>query len=121
MPLAYVLNPLDRRASDRPNADWVLQQRQQFHQSRLVENTIPSNIHFQEAIRRATELFQSGHYSAVDAAHHANALVAQTILKQATLLSYIDAFWMLAMLCLIAFPLAFFLRAIPLGKPGPGH
>ncbi|HEY8194335.1 MAG TPA: DHA2 family efflux MFS transporter permease subunit [Hyphomicrobium sp.] len=99
----------------------VLQQRQQFHQSRLVENTIPSNIHFQEAIRRATELFQSGHYSAVDAAHHANALVAQTILKQATLLSYIDAFWMLAMLCLIAFPLAFFLRAIPLGKPGPGH
>jgi NAD+ diphosphatase len=28
MPLAYVLNPLDRRANDRPNAEWVLQQRQ---------------------------------------------------------------------------------------------
>ena len=28
MPLAYVLNPLDRRANDRPNAEWVLRQRQ---------------------------------------------------------------------------------------------
>ena len=27
MSLAYVLNPLDRRANDRPNAEWVLQQR----------------------------------------------------------------------------------------------
>ena len=27
MPLAYVLNPLDRRANDRPNADWVADQR----------------------------------------------------------------------------------------------
>lgn len=27
MPLAYVLNPLDRRANDRPNAEWVSQQR----------------------------------------------------------------------------------------------
>lgn len=27
MPLAYVLNPLDRRANDRPNAEWVLTQR----------------------------------------------------------------------------------------------
>ncbi len=27
MPLAYVLNPLDRRANDRPNAEWLSQQR----------------------------------------------------------------------------------------------
>ena len=27
MPLAYVLNPLDRRANDRPNAGWVREQR----------------------------------------------------------------------------------------------
>lgn len=27
MPLAYVLNPLDRRANDRPNAEWVSTQR----------------------------------------------------------------------------------------------
>jgi DHA2 family multidrug resistance protein len=98
-----------------------LQQRQQFHQSRLVESTIPSNIHFQEAMKRATELFQGAHYSAVDAAQRAEALIAQTILKQATLLSYIDTFWVLAILCFAAVPLAFVLRSIPLGKPGPRH
>jgi hypothetical protein len=42
--------------------------------------------------------------------------VEQTIIKQATLLSYIDTFWILAMLCAFALPLAFALRSIPLGK-----
>ena len=45
-----------------------LQQRQQFHQSRLVEHTLPSDIHLQEFIQRATEYFQSSGSSAVDAA-----------------------------------------------------
>ena len=93
-----------------------LQQRQQFHQSRLVEHAIPSNIHYQEAIRSATQIFEGAHYTAIDATQRANALVAQTIEKQATLLSYIDTFWLLAILCAIAVPLAFTLRSIPLGK-----
>jgi len=93
-----------------------LQQRQQFHQSRLVEHAIPSNIHFQDAIRAATQVFEKNHYTAADAAHRAYALVEQTIIKQATLLSYIDTFWILAMLCAFALPLAFALRSIPLGK-----
>jgi predicted ABC-type exoprotein transport system permease subunit len=52
--------------------------------------------------------------------HRAEALIGQTILKQATLLSYIDTFWVMAIVCLIAFPLAFALRSIPLGK-APQH
>lgn len=98
-----------------------LQQRQQFHQSRLVEHAIPSNIHYQDAIRQATQVFEHSHYTAADAAHRAYALVGQTILKQATLLSYIDTFWIIAMLCLIALPFAFALRSIPLGKASRSH
>jgi DHA2 family multidrug resistance protein len=94
----------------------VLQQRQQFHQSRLVENAIPSDVRFQEFIHRATEFFQSSGSSAVDAAHRAHALVAQIIAQQAALMSYIDAFWVLTMLCVVALPLSFALRSIPLGK-----
>ena len=97
-----------------------LQQRQQFHQSRLVEDAVPSNIHFQDALRQATIFLQDSGSSAADAMHRANGLIAQTILKQATLLSYIDTFWIMAMCCLVAFPLAFALRSIPLGK-GPQH
>jgi NAD+ diphosphatase len=35
MPLAYVLNPLDRRANDRPNAEWVSAQRRRVD-ARLI-------------------------------------------------------------------------------------
>jgi DHA2 family multidrug resistance protein len=54
--------------------------------------------------------------SLVDATQRANGLIAQTILKQATLLSYIDAFWILTVVCILAIPTAFLLRAMPLGK-----
>ena len=98
-----------------------LQQRQQFRQSRLVEHTLPSDIHLQEFIQRATEYFQSSGSSAVDAARKAYALLGQEVLKQATLLSYIDTFWILAVLCFLALPLAFVLRPIPLTKGGALH
>jgi DHA2 family multidrug resistance protein len=94
----------------------ILQQRQQFHQSRLVEHTIPSDIHYQDALHHATELLLSSGASLADAMQRANALIAQTILKQATLLSYIDAFWILTVVCVLAIPTAFILRAMPLGK-----
>jgi hypothetical protein len=51
--------------------------------------------------------------------HRAEALVGQLILKQSTLLSYIDTFWVMAVICFAAFPLAFLLRSIPLGKGSP--
>jgi DHA2 family multidrug resistance protein len=97
-----------------------LQQREQFHQSRLVESAVPSNIAYQDALRQITIFLQSSGSSMADAMHRANAVVAQTIQKQATLLAYIDTFWLMAMVCLLAFPLAFALRAIPLGK-SPQH
>ena len=59
-----------------------LQQRQQFHQSRLVEHTLPSDIHLQEFIQRATEYFQSSGSSAVDVARKAYALLGQEVLKR---------------------------------------
>ena len=40
MTLAYVLNPLDRRANDRPNAEWVASQRKRADLSvRTVANS----------------------------------------------------------------------------------
>ena len=62
-----------------------------------------------------------GGVSAADASHRAYALIGQTIANQATLLAYIDTFWLLALLCLIALPGAFFLRSVPLGRPAHGH
>lgn len=100
-------------------AQTILQRREQFHQSRLVEHTIPSDVQYQQALQRATELMLSAGGSLEDAMHRANALIAQTISKQAILLSYIDAFWILTVICLFAIPTAFFLRPTPLGKEMP--
>jgi DHA2 family multidrug resistance protein len=97
-------------------AQTILQQREQFHQSRLVEHTIPSDIRYQQALHRATELMQSAGGSLETAMQRANALIAQTISKQAILLSYIDAFWILTLICLLAISTAFILRPIPLAK-----
>jgi DHA2 family multidrug resistance protein len=100
-------------------AQTILQQREQFHHSRLVEHTIPSDVQYQQALQRATELMLSAGGSLEDAMHRANALIAQTISRQAILLAYIDAFWILTVICLFAISTAFILRPIPLGKAMP--
>jgi DHA2 family multidrug resistance protein len=97
----------------------ILQQREQFHQSRLVEHTIPSDIQYQQALHRLTELMLSAGGSLEDAMQRANAIIGQTISKQAILLSYMDAFFILTVICLLAIPTAFILRPIPLGKETP--
>ena len=99
----------------------VLQQRQQFHQSRLVENTVPSDIHYQVAVHKAIEFLTSSGASVVDAMQQANALIMTTIMKQATLLSYIDAFWILTVVSILAIPAAFILRPTTLGKQPMAH
>ncbi len=99
----------------------TLQRREQFHQSRLAEQTVPSELSFQQALRHATQLFSNTTSSAADAMHHAYALIQQAIMQQATLLSYIDAFWMLAMLCVFALPVALMLRPIPTHAPSRGN
>jgi DHA2 family multidrug resistance protein len=102
-------------------AQTILQQREQFHHSRLVEHTVPSSIQYQEALQHATQLMLSAGGSLQDAMQRANALIAQTINKQATLLSYIDAFWILTVLCVFAIFVAFILRPVPLGAQPMGH
>jgi MFS transporter, DHA2 family, multidrug resistance protein len=99
----------------------ALQQRQQFHQSRLVEHIVTTESPFQDALRRATDVFIHGGATVADASRRAYALIGQTIAQQATLLAYIDTFWLLTLLCLVALPIAFLLRSIPLGKSAPAH
>jgi len=100
-------------------AQTILQQREQSHHSRLVEHTIPSDIQYQQALHRLTELMLSAGGSLEYAMERANTIISQTISKQAILLSYMDAFFILTVICLLAIPTAFMLRPIPLGKETP--
>jgi MFS transporter, DHA2 family, multidrug resistance protein len=100
----------------------VLVHREQFHQSRLVENTIPSSISYQDTLQQVTHYFVVQGSSLLQARQQAIAWIGQQIQTQASLLAYIDVFWTLMVISLAAVPLALVLRKIKLGGPAPaGH
>jgi MFS transporter, DHA2 family, multidrug resistance protein len=99
----------------------MLAQRQQFHQSRLIEHAAPSDIGYQQTIDAMTRYFQASGSNASDAAGQAIAWVGQTLQRQIDLLAYIDVFWTLSILGLLMIPVALSLRSIDLGAAPKGH
>ena len=100
----------------------VLADRQQFHQSRLVEHIVPSGIPFQETLQRMTAYFARHAGSPAEARHEALAWIARQVQFQASLLAYMDVFWVLMLVAAAAIPLALVLRNVKLGSNEPiGH
>ena len=102
-------------------AQTVLAQRQQFHQSRLIEHAAPSDLGYQQTIDAMTRYFQAQGSNASDAASQAVAWVGKTLQQQVDLLAYIDVFWTLAIIAVLMIPTAAVLRPINLGSPARGH
>ncbi|WP_158669207.1 DHA2 family efflux MFS transporter permease subunit [Bradyrhizobium guangdongense] len=102
-------------------AQTVLAQRQQFHQSRLIEHAAPSDLGYQQTIDVMTRYFQAQGSNASDAAAQAVAWVGRTVQQQVDFLAYIDVFWTLAIIALLMIPTAAVLRPIKLGAPTRGH
>jgi DHA2 family multidrug resistance protein len=95
----------------------VLTHRAQFHQSRLVEQVLPSSTTYQDTLQQITTFF-AGHGSSLAPAHdQAIQWIGQQVQAQASFLSYMDAFWVLMLISLSAVPLALLLRTIKLGGP----
>jgi DHA2 family multidrug resistance protein len=97
----------------------VLAHRQQFHQSRLIEHVVPSDIQYQETLRRATEYFAALGSPMIRAQGQAFAWIGQQVQAQASFLAYIDVFWTLMLVSLAAVPLALVLRKVKLGGGAP--
>ncbi|MDN4988520.1 DHA2 family efflux MFS transporter permease subunit [Bradyrhizobium arachidis] len=102
-------------------AQTVLAQRQQFHQSRLIEHAAPSDLGYQQTIDAMTRYFQAQGSNAGDAASQAVAWVGHTLQQQVDFLAYIDVFWTLAVIAVLMIPTAAVLRPIDLGAPARGH
>jgi MFS transporter, DHA2 family, multidrug resistance protein len=97
----------------------VLTHRGQFHQSRLVESVIPSNVGYQETLRQVSGYFVAQGSSASHAKQQAVAWIGQQIQIQASLLAYIDTFWVLMLVALAMVPLGIALRKVKLGGARP--
>jgi len=97
----------------------VLAHREQFHQSRLAEHALPSSLQYQDALQRATQFFVAHGSSLAEARKQAFAWIGQQVQAQAAYLAYVDVFWVLMVLALLAVPLALTLRKVRLGAGAP--
>jgi DHA2 family multidrug resistance protein len=86
-------------------ANVVLTQREQFHQSRLVENTVPSSPVFQSTMQQVTKYFMQQGSSPGDAHNQAMGFVGQLVQSQASILAYIDVFHVCAIVAALMIPI----------------
>jgi len=93
----------------------VLTHRSQFHQSRLVEQVIPSSTTYQDTLQQITNYFTAHGSSLAQAHDQAIQWIGAQVQAQASFLAYMDAFWVLMLISLSAVPLALMLRTIKLG------
>jgi DHA2 family multidrug resistance protein len=97
----------------------VLAHRGQFHQARLVESVIPSSPQYQDTLHQATQYFLAQGSSLAQAQSQAFAWIGQQAQTQASFLAYMDVFWVLMLIALMAVPLALTLRKVKLGGAAP--
>ena len=93
----------------------MLARRAQFHQSVLVAHLSPYNAHFMNTVQALGHGFAASGAGAVMATKQAYAVIGGMVLQQATLLAYLDNFWLLGITALALVPLTFLMKKT---KPG---
>jgi MFS transporter, DHA2 family, multidrug resistance protein len=93
----------------------MLDRRTQFHLTNLSSNLSPTNPALRTMIQGATKAMVTRGASAADATQRAYALVQGQVIRQATMLSYIDCFWFLGVAILLMVPMVFLVKK---SKPG---
>jgi MFS transporter, DHA2 family, multidrug resistance protein len=96
-----------------------LARRAQVHQGQLVERLSAANPQFQSALRGMTSIFSGGGagpgFGGVSAQQHAYAMIQANVIRQSTMLAYIDNFWVLGVVIGCLIPCVFLIRKT---KPG---
>jgi len=90
----------------------LVARREQFHQQRLIENLTPLNANYQAALEGAKQMFISKGADAAHAAAQAQQLIYGMVQRQATLLSFLENFKLLALTFLAVIPFMFLMRKI---------
>jgi DHA2 family multidrug resistance protein len=88
----------------------MLDRRTQFHQNQLANHLSSASLALQSAVRGISQAMRAHGASAADANQQAYALVQGTVIRQATMLAYIDCFWFLGVAILLMVPMVFLMR-----------
>jgi MFS transporter, DHA2 family, multidrug resistance protein len=93
----------------------MLSRRAQFHQANLVEHINPGSGKLQAMLQSAGHMLMSRGSGAAEASRQAYGLVGNMLGQQATMLAYIDDFWLVGVAVLMMIPLVFLMKKT---KPG---
>ena len=89
----------------------VLARREQFHQSRLAEQVGSWNPFYNDTLNRI-QSYLNGRTATGNSAGTASAMIGHAVQSQATVLAYIDVFFVLALIAALMVPLALSLRSV---------
>jgi DHA2 family multidrug resistance protein len=93
----------------------MLDRRQQYHLSRMSSHLSAGSPQVQAMLQGTARAFETGGFSPVEAMHKAYALLQATLFRQASMLAYIDNFWLLGVAILVMVPLVFLMKRPPTG------
>jgi DHA2 family multidrug resistance protein len=99
----------------------VLARRAQYHQSVLVTHVTSFDRRFSENVQNIANRFVAHGYSAADAAVSAVAQVHALLQQQASILAFLDCFWLLGLVAFIGPVLAIFIHKFNQGGGAAAH
>jgi DHA2 family multidrug resistance protein len=98
----------------------IVAQRSQWHQARLAEGLDPLNPNWNAALANAARGLANFGQSAGQARNLAVGTLYQSLVRQATMLAYIDAFDLLMVAVFAATPLVLLMQGLKRGAAAPG-
>jgi DHA2 family multidrug resistance protein len=99
----------------------ILERRTQFHRTVLASHVTDADVNIHTALTNFTNYFLQSGYSAADAATRALAQVQAILERQASLLAFLDCFWLLGVIALVGVPLAMLTRKFKGAGGGAAH
>jgi DHA2 family multidrug resistance protein len=88
----------------------MIARREQFHQARLVSNFAPTDRGFQMAAHQVSQALQLRGVPPALASQAGNATIYGRLLREASMLSFNDAFYLLSVCMALVVPLVFLMR-----------
>jgi DHA2 family multidrug resistance protein len=95
----------------------MLANRQQFHRAVLGEHIDMYSPQIRSAIDQVRAMMMARGADAVTATQRAYALMAGQVQRQAAMMAFLDMFWLLGVIFIVAIPLVFLMRATHRGAP----
>ena len=92
------------------NVATMLARRAQIHQANLVSHLTPLDASYRAAAQGATQLLMMRGSSPTQAATQAQALIYGNLLRQSSMLAFVDAFWLLGLTFIGMIPLMLLLK-----------